>query len=481
MTLGDGVQLGGGAGIADHVTIGTGAQLAAGSGLMHDIPAGERWAGFPAAPFDQTFRQIAALGGSWRRSSKEGQGWRVTVKSTLDALDIGDLLRMLPHRYPFLLVDRIHSIDGDNSAIGIKNVTVNEPHFQGHFPGQPVMPGVLIIEAMAQTAGAICLSKMRSGKPSLVYFMTIDNAKFRRPVVPGDRLELHVRKLKNRGNIWKYACEAIVDGTKVAEAEITAMMTPDAGYRLDLMQSETFIHPLSVVEPGAELGEGVRIGPFCHIGPDVADRRRRRDRQPCRDHGRDHDRRRHAHFSAGGARRVAAKRQAQGRAHDAGHRQPTARSAKASTMHVGTDTSRGETVVGDNGNFLAYTHVAHDCIVGKNATFANGATLAGHCEIGDNVIIGGLTAIHQFARIGDNAFLSGCSAIPGDVIPFGIARGNLAKLRGLNIIGMQRSGLPRAEIHAARRAYRAVFDRGPADLREPRRRRGRVRQLRRRR
>jgi UDP-N-acetylglucosamine acyltransferase len=129
------------------------------------------------------------------------------------------------------------------------------------------------------------------------------------------------------------------------------------------------------------------------------------------------------------------------------------------TMHTGTDTSRGETVVGDNGNFLAYTHVAHDCIVGKNATFANGATLAGHCEIGDNVIIGGLTAVHQFARIGDNAFLSGCSAVPGDVIPFGIARGNLAKLRGLNIIGMKRSGLSRAEIHAARRAYRTVFDR----------------------
>jgi 3-hydroxyacyl-[acyl-carrier-protein] dehydratase len=145
---------------------------------------------------------------------------------TLGALDMAGLLRLLPHRYPFLLVDRIHSIDGDNYGVGIKNVTVNEPHFTGHFPGKPVMPGVLIIEALAQTAGAICLNNIPDGKPSLVYFMTIDNAKFRRPVVPGDRLELHVRKLKNRGSIWKYACEAIVDGTKVAEAEITAMMTP---------------------------------------------------------------------------------------------------------------------------------------------------------------------------------------------------------------------------------------------------------------
>lgn len=148
------------------------------------------------------------------------------VNAALDAVDINGLLRLLPHRYPFLLVDRIHSIDGDNAAVGVKNVTFNEPHFVGHFPGQPVMPGVLIVEAMAQTAGAICVKNTSGAKPPLVYFMMIDNAKFRRPVIPGDQLELHVKKLKNRGNIWKYACEAIVSGVKVAEAEITAMMTP---------------------------------------------------------------------------------------------------------------------------------------------------------------------------------------------------------------------------------------------------------------
>lgn len=146
--------------------------------------------------------------------------------NSLDSLDILGLMRLLPHRYPFLLVDRIIEIDGDNSAIGIKNVTANEPHFQGHFPEQPVMPGVLIVEAMAQTAGAICIRSTGEDKPSLVYFMTIDNAKFRRPVVPGDRLEIHVKKLKQRGNIWRFACEAIVEETKVAEAEISAMMSP---------------------------------------------------------------------------------------------------------------------------------------------------------------------------------------------------------------------------------------------------------------
>jgi 3-hydroxyacyl-[acyl-carrier-protein] dehydratase len=144
----------------------------------------------------------------------------------LESIDILKLMKLLPHRYPFLLVDRIINIDGDTSGIGIKNVTMNEPHFQGHFPEQPVMPGVLIIEAMAQTAGAICINTVADGKPSLVYFMTIDNAKFRRPVVPGDRLEIHVRKLKKRGNIWRFACEAMVDSAKAAEAEISAMLMP---------------------------------------------------------------------------------------------------------------------------------------------------------------------------------------------------------------------------------------------------------------
>jgi len=129
------------------------------------------------------------------------------------------------------------------------------------------------------------------------------------------------------------------------------------------------------------------------------------------------------------------------------------------TMHLGTDSSRGETTVGDNGNFLAYAHIAHDCVVGKNATFANGATLGGHCEIGDNVYIGGLSAVHQFVRVGDNAFLGGCSAFVGDVIPYAIAVGNRASLRGLNIIGLKRAGLPRSEIYLLRKAYRTIFDR----------------------
>ncbi len=148
------------------------------------------------------------------------------VPAKLEAAEIMDLLRLLPHRYPFLLVDRVVEIDGNDSAVGIKNVSINEPHFQGHFPGHPVMPGVLIVEAMAQTAGAICIRSSAAATPSLVYFMAIDQAKFRKPVLPGDQLRIHVRKIKQRGGIFRFVCEATVDGNKVAEAELTAMMTP---------------------------------------------------------------------------------------------------------------------------------------------------------------------------------------------------------------------------------------------------------------
>ena len=145
------------------------------------------------------------------------------TKATLGVADLREILTLLPHRYPFLLVDKIVDIDGDDSAVGIKNVTVNEPQFMGHFPDHPIMPGVLLIEGMAQTAGAICARKTRSGS-NLVYFMTIDNARFRKPVVPGDRVEFHVVKQKQRGNIWKFHCDAKVDGQLVAEADIGAMI-----------------------------------------------------------------------------------------------------------------------------------------------------------------------------------------------------------------------------------------------------------------
>jgi 3-hydroxyacyl-[acyl-carrier-protein] dehydratase len=138
-------------------------------------------------------------------------------------LTINEIMKNLPHRYPFLLVDRIVELEPGVRATGIKNVTINEPFFQGHFPEQPIMPGVLIIEAMAQVAGVMAFRSGVEGKS--VYFMSIDNAKFRRPIVPGDQVIMEIKVLKQRGNVWKFSGVATVDEKTVSEAEFTAMVT----------------------------------------------------------------------------------------------------------------------------------------------------------------------------------------------------------------------------------------------------------------
>ena len=147
------------------------------------------------------------------------------VSQELGSADIARILTLLPHRYPFLMVDRIVAMRGDESCIGIKNVTVNEPQFVGHFPEQPIMPGVLLVEGMAQTAGALCVAALtESAKPKTVYFMTIDKVKFRKPVIPGDVVEYHMQKLRKRNNIWWFRGEAKVRDQLVAEAELAAML-----------------------------------------------------------------------------------------------------------------------------------------------------------------------------------------------------------------------------------------------------------------
>ena len=153
------------------------------------------------------------------------QQLRPTVAKSFDILQI---MKMIPHRYPFLMIDRVIDLRVDEGAVGVKNVSINEPHFQGHFPRQPVMPGVLIIEAMAQTAAVLVVETLEgeaAGK--LVYFMTIEEGRFRRPVFPGDTLMVHVTKLRNRRNVWKFRGEARVEGTLMAEARFSAMIMDD--------------------------------------------------------------------------------------------------------------------------------------------------------------------------------------------------------------------------------------------------------------
>lgn len=228
--------------------------------------------------------------------------------------------------------------------------------------------------------------------------------------------------------------------------------------RAERVVAAAAIHPSAVLEPGATIGAGATIGPFCHVGPEAV------IGEGVELVG---------HVTVIGATTIGAGTKVyptavlggppQSRGHSGGRTTLTiGRNClirEAVTMHVGSDGGRSATTVGDNCQIFAYSHIAHDCIIGNNVTMTNNAALSGHCEIGDNVNIGGMTAIHQFVRVGQGAFLAGYSAIVGDVIPFGMAIGNRAHLRGFNIVGMRRSGMSRTEIHELRRAYRMLFDR----------------------
>lgn len=220
--------------------------------------------------------------------------------------------------------------------------------------------------------------------------------------------------------------------------------------------SQTIIHPSAVVEPGAQIGAGARIGPFCHVGPDAIIG----DRVELVGHvvvagatTLGEGTRVYSHAALGGP--------PQDVKHKGGRTTLTIGRhciiRESATMNVGSDGSTGATVVGDNGFFLAYSHVAHDCVVGDNVVLTHASTLGGHCVVGNGVIVGGHTAVHQFVRIGDHAFIGGCSAVVGDVIPFALATGNRAKLRGLNVVGLRRSGTSRTELSLLRAAYQELF------------------------
>jgi len=156
-------------------------------------------------------------------TEKNAEGKPMNVSKAV--VSVERIMEMIPHRYPFLMIDKVIEMAPNHYAIGVKNVSINEPFFTGHFPEKPVMPGVLIIEAMAQTSAVLVVETLgEASEGKLVYFMSIDEARFRKPVVPGDVLHIRVDKQQSRRNVWKFACVATVDGTKVAEALVCAMI-----------------------------------------------------------------------------------------------------------------------------------------------------------------------------------------------------------------------------------------------------------------
>jgi len=155
------------------------------------------------------------------------------VEQDIRSADLAKIQRMIPHRYPFLFIDKVRDIRVGESAVGIKNVTINEPHFQGHFPAKPVMPGIMIVEAMAQTAAVLISETLNLiDREPLVYFMTMDNFKFRRMVVPGDVLELHVRIERGRGRVWKLYGQGVVEGETASDGNFSAMIEMPNGEKI---------------------------------------------------------------------------------------------------------------------------------------------------------------------------------------------------------------------------------------------------------
>src|SRR5271167_1566648 len=182
---------------------------------MRALPRSEPW-----------LKVMVAVGGAGAEGSKEGCGKMAEASVRFALVDINDILRTLPHRYPMLLIDRVIDIRSDYSGIGIKNVTYNEPSFLGHFPERPIYPGVMMIEAMAQTAGVIGIKSVEgTGKPRAVYFLTIDKCKFRKPVMPGDTIEYHMKSIGRRKTMWWFQGDARVNGATVAEADVGSMLT----------------------------------------------------------------------------------------------------------------------------------------------------------------------------------------------------------------------------------------------------------------
>ena len=362
-------------------------------------------------------------------------------------VNIPILLDRLCYRQPSFLVDAITEHDAGRRLVAVKNVTVNEEFFQGHFPGAPVLPGVMMLESLSQVAAMLLLHREGASPNARVYLRGINDAKFRRQVFPGDQLRLEVTLGQRRTSLARAQAAAIVGDQVVAEAELL----------LGVVVDETHIHESAIVHPGAHVGRGttvgahaiigpqVRIGENCRIGASAVVDGRTELGDDCEIYP----------FASIGQVPQDLKFHGEDTQLTIGRRNIF---REFVTVHRGTAGGGGVTRIGNGNVFMAYVHVAHDCHVGNSTIFGNMATLGGHVTVEDYANISAGSGIHQFCRVGRHAFIGGYSVVTKDALPFARTVGSRpARIYGANTVGLVRRGFTPDVIAKLKRSFRYLL------------------------